>query len=230
MIHFLRFTTTNDQVVYLDADSIVMVSELRYRVNDIGYVGSTITFHVGTAASSINVKDDPDAIYHYLKKAELVHDQEMFLSFYKSAVPTDLPQKTRVYKPDGTSYIYPDEQKPQVLSSFLVHLFEELNRFYWDTTKKLLWIPQVDDVIVDKEGSTWLVTESNPPTIKAKAIGLHQDVAMFSLDCIAPYFSEHSFDLGVQALVGRKNKRTTPNPPQETPPCNGNGEDQSTEE
>lgn len=117
MAAFVRFTTTDDRIIYIDPDYIVMISEHRYRVNDIGSVGSSITFHVGTAASSINVKDDPEAVYHYLQKADLVHDQEVFLSLYKSAVPTQSPQKTRVYKPDGTSYIYPDEQEPQPVPS-----------------------------------------------------------------------------------------------------------------
>lgn len=92
---FVRFTTTDDRIVHINPENIVMISEHRYRLNDIGYIGSTITFHVGTAATSINVKDDPDAIYHYLQKADLVHDQKMFLSLYKNAVPTHPPQKTQ---------------------------------------------------------------------------------------------------------------------------------------
>lgn len=119
MATFVRFTTTDDRIIYIDPDNIVMISEHRYRVNDIGYGGSTITFHVGTAASSINVKDDPEAVYYYLLKTDLVHDQEMFLNLYKSAVPIHPPQKTRVYKPDGTSYIYPDEQEPPTYRSAL---------------------------------------------------------------------------------------------------------------
>ena len=234
MTNFLRFTTTDDRTVYLDPDHIIMISEHRYRTNDIGYVGSTITFHVGTAPSSINVKDDPEEVYHYLRKADLVNDQEMFLSLYNSAVPTHPPQKTRVYKPDGTSYVYPNEQEPPAVCS--------------DTpVLKPYTGPSIEDFIdyIDNHpinGQVLPKLKSLDHVIYKVNGQVYQILAVLRDNCYRIQGRNHSMSYPDEHVVHASKLtkcqpyRVRPEPssyrhsPQETPPCNGNGEAQSTEE
>lgn len=198
MTNFIRFTTTDDRIIYLDPDSIIMISEHRYRVNDIGYVGSTITFHVGTSASSINVKDDPEEVYHYLRKADLVNDQEMFLSLYNSAVPTHPSQKT-----------------------FDVHKFVDELAKEQESRPEL---KELDHVIYEVNGQVYqilAVLRDNCYRIQ----GRHHSMS---------YPDEHVVHASkltkCQPYRVRPESTTYRTPPQETPPCNGNGEAQSTEE
>lgn len=287
MTNFLRFTTTDDRTVYIDPDSIIMISEHRYRVNDIGYVGSTITFHVGTSPSSINIKDDPEAVYHYLRKADLVNDQEMFLSLYKSAVPTHPPQKTRVYKPDGTSYLYPDEQEPlapvdtPAQEPQPVPSIEDFIDYIDNHPINKVDKPEpIINLRVRPEPTTYRPLERGEKIYSSDKTKMNENVFLyvpselvgksFSLRDHPQIYRQFVFQPGdvVQhitqhdtpiykvvktvedlaghsycVLEGRKSSvpvkklvlytppaPITRTPPQETPPCNGNGEAQSTEE
>lgn len=289
MTAFVRFTTTDDRTVYIDPDSIIMISEHRYRLRDLEILGSTITFHVGTAPSSINVKDDPEAVYHYLRKADLVNDQEMFLSLYNSAAaPTHSPQKTRVYKSDGTSYLYPDEQEPPTFRSAFgqepqpVPSIEDFIDYI--DNHPINKVDKPDPVInlrVRPEPTTYRPLERGekiyssdktkmsenvflyvPSELVGKSFSLRDHPQIYRQFVFQPgdvvqHIAQHDTpiykvvktveDLAGHSycvLEGRKSSvpvrklvlytppapTTYRTPPQETPPCNGNGEAQSTEE
>jgi|688.fasta_scaffold318719_2 hypothetical protein len=205
MTNFLRFTTTDDRIIYIDTDNIVMISEHRYRLNDIGYVGSTISFHVGTAASSINVKDDPEAVHHYMRNAELVHDQEMYL-------PKIQGKTIRCTDPANFE---------ELRKSFDMH------KFVGELAKEQESRPELktlDHVIYEVNGQ------------------VYQILAVLRDNCYRIQGQNHSMSYPDEHVVHaskltkcqpyrvRPEPTTYRTPPQETPPCNGNGEAQSTEE
>ena len=182
MIHFIRFTNTNNQTIYLDIDSVVMVSELRYRENDIGYVGSTITYRVASAASSINVKDDPETVYHLIRKGDLVHEQEIALA---------LSQPREPYKEQET------RPKPELKA--LDHVVYEVNGQVYQILAVL------NDDCYRIQGRNHSMSNPDEHVVHASKLTKCQ-----------PYRV-------------RPEPTTYRHPPQETPPCNGNGEAQSKE-
>lgn len=238
MSNFVRFTTTDDRTVYIDPDNIIMISEHRYRVNDIGYVGSTITFHVGTSPSSINVKDDSEEVYHYLRKADLVNDQEMFLSLYNSAVPTHPPQKTRIHKPDLVLIDDPETDNKQADPEFSEKVIKAVKKSTEVESKK-----ELDSI------DSFLLRLQPKPELKAldhviyEVNGqVYQILAVLSDNCYRIQGQNHSMSYPDEHVVHsskltkcqpyrvRPKPTTYRTPPQETPPCNGNGEARSTEE
>lgn len=185
---FVQFMTIENLRVFIDPQAIIAFCEFKFRENDIGYVGTRIEY-TGNDSTLVTftVKDPIDAVADALAGTPKGIDIP--------ALNETLICNMALKEPDPVLY------HPYALSSFLVELFAELNKFYWDTTNKLIWVPQIGDVIVDEEGSIWSVTEANPPVIKAKTIGLKQENAQFSLDCIAPYFTQQVFDVAIQEFI-----------------------------
>ncbi len=182
MTGFIQLLTIDNNRIYIDPDTIVSFSEFRFRENDIGLVGTSIVYCIGSVPTSIYVRDPID----------YVADQIMV--GYDNC-------------PDGLPLCkHKDDDLLPQLQGKTIQINESPDLTDLETLQSLYdraASPKVKQTIQN-------IAQLLPPVQKPYTGP--------SIENFIDFIENHPANLQVQPT------------PQETPPCNGNGEAQSTEE
>lgn len=253
MKRFIQFMTLNNERTYIDPQTIIRFSEYKYRDNDIGYVGTCIEY-TGNDSTLVTftVKDPIDAVADALADTpkgidtpqQVAYDTETVVknlakilqqSDSRLDFETDTQEKSinwNDYRPlERGEEIYPSDKvnvrglpfsvSPHVVGKYYSSFFDtQVYRQYvfqpGDTVQHITPhdkpIYKVEQTVGDLSGHLYCVLEGQKQSVRVRELVLYTPPTP------------------ITNLQVRPTPTTYRTPPQETPPCNGNGEAQSTEE
>lgn len=107
MTGFIHLMTIDNNQIYIDPDTIVSFSEFKFRENDIGLVGTSIVYCIGSVPTSISVRDPIDYVADQIMVGYDNSPDGLPLCKHKDS--DLLPQLQDDSTPDGWRELEPEE-------------------------------------------------------------------------------------------------------------------------
>lgn len=227
MTSFIHLMTIDNNRIHIDPDTIVSFSEFKYRENDIGLVGTSIVYCIGSVPTSISVRDPIDYVADQIfcalrdNSPEGLPDSLLPQLQGKTIQTSESPDWTNfatlktLYDPEASTKKFSEDD--YVIYSVDGQVYQVL-RVLRDNCYEVQTRPdcsnQTRQVHADYLRKCEPYRKRTPPANELHPSPLPRK-----------HEPEEASNKKFEPVINLRVRST----PQETPPCNGNGEAQSKE-